>query len=206
MTRMSYNPSLLDGLKKSRNAYTIDKNKKHEPFKHGAMIISRKGKGAVIGYGSNDFSSIKCLGSIHAEKNALKNALMYIKNKHNVNITNTRRRIPVDMVVLRTTGGNSKPCYHCITEQIVNNRYFNIRKIIYSDSDVNDGYVETNCNKLYETRESHYSGFYTLNKKKTNNHDHTHEHNDCCCNELDEIENDDDDEEILYLRDFIGIT
>jgi hypothetical protein len=215
MTRKSYNPSLLDGLKNSRSACTIKQNRKLEPYKHGAMVISRKGKGAVISYGDNNFNAVKCIGSTHAEADALNNALIHLKKRRNVNITNTRRRLAVDVVVLRTTGGNSKPCYHCITEQLVDNRYFNVRKVIYSDLDVNGGYVETNCNKLYETRESHYSGFHSNNNQGRLENEccdgnigtcHDHDHNQGCCGELDEVENDDDDEELLCFSDFTGIT
>lgn len=211
MTRKSYTPSLLEELKISRKACTIKQNKKQEPFKHGAMVISRKGKGAVIGYGDNCFNAIPCIGSIHAEADALKNALSYLKNRRNVNVTNTKRRLAVDVVVLRTTGSNSKPCYHCITEQLVDNRHFNIRKVIYSDGDVDGGYVETNCNKLYENRESHYSGFHTMQNaslSSTNSCNNTQEHEcgDEFCGVLDEVENDDDESELLYFSDFTGIT
>jgi hypothetical protein len=211
MTRKSYNPSLLDGLKASRRACTVQQNRRLEPYKHGAMVISRKGKGAVIGYGDNCFNAIPCIGSIHAEADALKNALTYLKKRRNVNITNTKRRLAVDVVVLRTTGGNSKPCYHCITEQLVDNRHFNIRKVIYSDCDVEGGYVETNCNKLYENRESHYSGFHTMQNPAldtTNccDNTHNHDHEDGCCGELDEVENDDDEGELLCSGNSNGVT
>ena len=57
MTRQSYTPNKLDILKAKRNKYTINTNKTSEPYKHGAIVISRKGGGAVIGYGANTFNN-----------------------------------------------------------------------------------------------------------------------------------------------------
>ena len=208
MTRQSYRPPLLDGLKMKRAQHTVSVNRRQEPFKHGAMVITRKGGGAVIGYGANTYNNE--FGSIHAEESAFKSARQYLQKKRGVNMSNTKRRLAVDIVVLRTTGNNSKPCYHCITEQLVSNRYFNVRKVIYSDGDETGGYVVTNCNKLYETRDSHISGFHArvqgMRPENTcceGNENHNH---DGCCGELDEVENDDDDEELLCSGNSNGVT
>jgi cytidine deaminase len=201
MPRKSYNPSSLDVMKKKRAEHTVNTNKRLEPFKHGAMVISRKGGGAVIGYGANTYNNE--YGSIHAEASAFKNARSYIKKYRGVNLTNTRRRLAVDIVVLRSSGGNSKPCYHCITEQLVSNRYFNVRKVIYSDFDDTGGYTVTNCNKLYDTREEHYSGFHArvrgLAPITNNCCDGAHHEHEDGCDELGEEANENDDEEIRRL-------
>ena len=207
MPRKSYNPSLLEGLKKKRSECTVQINKKSEPYKHCAMVVSRKGKGSVIGYGVNTFNNE--FGSIHAEASAIKKARFYLQKNKGVNLKTTTRRYSVDVIVMRSTGANSRPCYHCITEQLVDNRHFNVRKVIYSDSDEVGGYVTTNCNKLYKNRENHFSGFHTRNANSTSTHtncddtncdnahyEHNHEH-DCC--ELDEDTNEDDDEALKRL-------
>ena len=207
MTRQSYTPNKLDTLKSKRNAYTIKENRNSEPYKHGALVVSRKGGGAIIGYGANTFNNE--YGSRHAEDMAFENARRFVSKNKGQNLSNRRHRMKVDIVVLRTTGGNSRPCYHCITEQLVDNRHFNVRKVIYSDCDVDGGYVETNCNKLYENRESHYSGFHTMQNPAldtTNCCTHTYDHEDGCCGELDEVENDDDEGELLCSGNSNGVT
>lgn len=173
MTRQSYNPSKLDTLKVKRSAYTVKQNNSIEPYKHAALVISRKGDGAIIGYGTNNY---KRYGSEHAEECAFKRATRYLKINKSRNLNNYKSRMKVDLIVIRTTGNNSKPCYNCITDHIVNNKYFNIKKIMYSDNDVNGGYIYTNKNKLFDTREEHYSGFNAtrlgINKKINNLESH----------------------------------
>lgn len=156
MTRQSYTPARLDKLKENRQACNIPKNKSLEPYKHAALIVSRKGGGAIIGYGNNKYSAI---GSIHAEANAFENATNYLRTHKTRNLNTYKARMQVDLIVMRTTGGNSRPCFHCITEQIVNNPYFNVRSILYSDVNAEGGYVKTNKSTLFEEREAHYSGF-----------------------------------------------
>jgi cytidine deaminase len=188
MTRRSFNNSTLENLKTKRKNYTIAKNNYVEPFKHGAVIISRKGKGAVISYGANTYNIN--YGSKHAEEMAFTNAKRFLQSRKSKNLSNMKRRIKVDIVVLRTTGNNSRPCNHCITTQLSNNRLFNVRKVIYSDGDVEGGYITTSTNKLYENKNAHYSGFYA----KLNNISNCCNNNNGFDDEMDEENNDDEDE------------
>ena len=211
MTRQSFNPSRLEKLKENRKACNLKKNKTLEPYKHSAMVVKRKGGGAVkgggaiIGYGSNNYMKI---GSMHAEESAFKNATNYLRKNKSRNLKTYKARMKVDLIVLRTTGGNSRPCYHCITEQIVDNKYFNVRKVIYSNNEEEGGYVHTNKSKLYETREEHYSG-YNANRLnieskpntetiESNCCDMEHNHNHELCDEEGDGE-DDDKEALLYF-------
>jgi pyrimidine deaminase RibD-like protein len=201
MTRKSYNPSLLEKFKKNRKNYTLKQNKTIEPFMHGSLIVSRKGDGAIIGYGANTYN--REFGSIHAEENALNKAKLFIQRNKCKNTNNMKRRIKVDMIVLRTTGGISKPCFHCITNHIVNNRIFNIRKVIYSDLDADGGYVVTNCNRLFNNRDEHISGFHIRNTNNLINNNNNNnnvnqntcieENNDLCNCELLNCDEDDED-------------
>lgn len=191
MTRRTYTPNKLDSFKIKRNEYTIKQNRNIEPYKHVALVISRKGGGAIIGYGANTCNNE--YGSRHAEDMAFENARRFVSKNKGQNLSNRRHRMKVDIVVLRTTGGNSRPCYHCITEQIMNNNHFNVRKVIYSDNDIDDGYVVTNKSALYEKRSEHFSGFHQkvsrdaeniINDLGTNNTNkccdgHNHEHDEC---------------------------
>jgi len=194
MTRQSYRPSLLEKLKTNRKNYTIQKNKSAEPYKHGALVVRRKGGGSVIGYGSNDLNGV--YGSTHAEANAFKNAASYIKHHMGKNLTSIGQRMKVDLIVLRTTGGNSRPCYHCITEQITNNPVFNVRKVIYSDLNSEGGYTVTNSNNLFDVREEHYSAFYIKNGSVNTTNCLNHDEHDCECDELDDEGEDDEDTEL----------
>lgn len=185
MTRQSFNPSRLEKLKEKRKACNISQNKTLEPYKHGAMVIKHnggcainKGGSAIIGYGFNNYMKN---GSMHAEESAFRNAINYLRKNKSRNLKTYKARMKVDLIVLRTTGSNSRPCYNCITDQIVNNKYFNIRKIIYSDNDEVGGYVQTNKSKLFETRETHYSGFNATRLNiETNTNTKNIESN--CCN------------------------
>lgn len=163
MTRKSFTPKLVEKLKTNRSAFTINKNKFIEPYKHCALVVSRKGGGAIIGIGTNNYRNDDN-GSIHAEDDAFTNAKHYFRTKKSKNLNSMKRKIKVDLIVVRTTGSNSKPCYHCITDHMINNAHFNVRKVIYSDSDVEGGYITTNKNKLMND-DIHVSGF---NVKKTN--------------------------------------
>lgn len=181
MTRQSYTPARLDKLKENRKACNINQNKTLEPYKHGALIVSRKGGGAIIGYGNNKYCKV---GSLHAEASAFANAINYLRVHKSRNLNSYKARMQVDLIVLRTTGGNSRPCYHCITEHIANNQYFNVRKVLYSDLDAEGGYVQTNKNSLFETRESHYSGFNAQRLNINTTLDGT-EDDKCCCHDDD---------------------
>lgn len=193
MTRISFNNySNLNKFINKRKEYTITKNNSSEPFKHCSLGILPSG--AIIGYGGNRATQF---GSHHSEEVCLKSATRYIRKNKSKNINSYKRRIRLVLVVIRTNGGNSKPCYHCITEQIANHPVFNIRKVIYSDNNATDGYVNTNTNKLYENKEEHYSGFHMMqmsNKNANINNNHNHEHDDC---EEDDCAEEDDEEKAL---------
>lgn len=177
MTRQSYTTGRLDKLKENRKACNIKQNKTLEPYKHGALIVSRKGGGAIIGYGNNKYCKV---GSLHAEVSAFASAINYLRTHKSRNLNSYKARMQVDLIVLRTTGGNSRPCYHCITDHIANNPYFNVRKVLYSDLDADGGYVQTNKNSLFETRESHYSGF-NAHRLNIDNVIDGNEDSKCCC-------------------------
>lgn len=157
MKRHSYSPYILEKTKAKRSEYTIKSNNNLEPYKHAALVVSRKGGGSIIGYGVNTYN--KQYGSRHAEDMAFESARKYVSKNKGQNLSNRRHRMKVDIIVLRASGGNSRPCHHCITEQIINNNHFNVRKVIYSDNDNDNGYVTTNKNSLYEHRNEYFTRF-----------------------------------------------
>lgn len=147
-----------------------------EAFRHICAVLSPKGN--VLGVGYNHCYTSPISMAKHAEHHGLENAM------HNIIRKNGRDRLMkgsvcVDILVLRDTGSNSRPCNNCITKHIAGHKYFNVRNIYYSHE--TDGLVETNANALFETRHEHYSSYYAncaimtdVDSCDSAEHNHTH--------------------------------
>jgi cytidine deaminase len=132
------NNSLIKKLITKRTAETkASCNKRNnDNFKHAAAITTRKGR--VLTLGSNKYhTTIKHGYTIHAEVDTIQRALRpaFIKYGRSLN----KRRIPVDITVIRTSMVNSHPCMHCI-KTMANNPVFAIKRVYYS----NDGDISYN--------------------------------------------------------------
>lgn len=99
-----------------------------DSFKHAAAITTRRGR--VLTIGTNKYhTTIKHGYTIHAEVDTMQRALrpMFIKYGRSA----FKRRIPVDITVIRTNMLNSHPCFHCI-KSMVNNPIISIKRVYYS--------------------------------------------------------------------------
>jgi hypothetical protein len=126
-----------------------------ETFKHICAVISSRGN--VLGIGNNHCINGLRGATKHAEHHALENATDYVIRKYGRDRL-LKGSLKVDLIVVRDTGSNSRPCNNCITKHIANNPYFNVRHVYYSHE--NSGLIQTNTNKLFEGRHEHYSRFY----------------------------------------------
>jgi deoxycytidylate deaminase len=124
---------LINRLIKKRKAETGSTGNKRnsDNIKHAAAITTRKGR--ILTLGSNKYHpTIKHGYTVHAEVDTIQRALRpaYIKYGRSLN----KRRIPVDITVIRTSMVNSHPCMHCINT-MANNPVFAVKRVYYS----NDG-------------------------------------------------------------------
>lgn len=127
------NNKLINKLitKRVNETKTSNNKRNGDTYKHAAAITTRKGR--VLTLGSNKYhTTIKHGYSIHAEVDTIQRALrpMYIKYGRSLN----KRRIPVDITVIRTSLVNSHPCMHCINT-MATNPIFAVKRVYYS----NDG-------------------------------------------------------------------
>lgn len=126
------NNNLINKLIKKRTAETKSTSNKRnsDNFKHAAAITTRKGR--VLTLGSNKYhTTIKHGYTIHAEVDTIQRALrpVFIKYGRSLN----KRRIPVDITVIRTSMVNSHPCMHCINT-MATNPVFAVKRVYYSNN------------------------------------------------------------------------
>jgi cytidine deaminase len=157
--------NLINHMIRKRIGETSSFNKKHDHYKHAAAITTRKGRVLTIG-GNKYHSTIKHGYTIHAEVDTIQRSLRpaFIKYGRSLN----KRRIPVDITVIRTSLVNSHPCLHCINA-MASNPVFAIKRIYYS----NDGDITySSMSSLLETTNPHVS---KANRGSSS----------CCCDEDD---------------------
>lgn len=78
-----------------------------------------------ISYGTNMYT-INDVSTEHAEAQALR------KLTERLGRRNIAKKITIDILVVRTNGGNSKPCERCINNMSLYCTRFNIRNIYYT--------------------------------------------------------------------------
>jgi cytidine deaminase len=125
---------------------------------HSCVIFDTNGTPRAYGY--NDFN-IRSPTTEHAEAMAMRKLCI------NMKVKGIRAGIVVNILVVRTNGGNSKPCENCIRRMQSYSNYFTIRKIYYtntSDTDT-DIYIEKiSFNSLCNDPHKHESSFYRNQK------------------------------------------
>ena len=96
----------------------------HQKLKsnHMCAILDKNGK--ILSFGSNCYN-LKIDTTEHAEVQALRKLIERIGRND--------RKITIDILVIRTTGGNSKPCDECITRMYELSQRFKIRNIFYTN-------------------------------------------------------------------------
>ena len=96
--------------------------------------------GSILGIGYNHYPN-GGYHSVHAEIHSVTNAINNIIRKEGRDRL-SKSPISVNIVVVRTTGGNSRPCHNCI-HQLAENPYINVQKVYYSMSSDMGMAVET---------------------------------------------------------------
>lgn len=91
---------------------------------HMCSIIDINGNPLIFG---SNYYNIKTQNTTHAEVDAF-NKLV---NKHG----RMRKKITIDIIIIRTNGGNSKPCSDCMRKLYeMSNRYY-IRNIYFTNNE-----------------------------------------------------------------------
>ena len=98
---------------------------------HMCAIVDIVGNPLIFGY---NYYNIKNNNTTHAEIDAFDKLV----NK----MGRTRRKITVDLVVIRTNGGNSMPCDKCMKRIIEVSQRFYIRYIYFTVNEFDIGYVK----------------------------------------------------------------
>lgn len=140
----------IDYLTQKRKAHICASKSKQTGKQYQAHIcaILDKKSGAIIGIGSNrHYAQSKSMyGTIHAEVDAL------TKHQHKLG------RNKINLLVVRVTGGNSKPCSDCINNFA---KFNNINKVYYTNiKDGQFGLSYDNINQLRTDPEMHTSAYY----------------------------------------------
>ena len=116
-----------------------------------AAVISPSG--SILGIGYNHYPN-SGYHSVHAEIHSVTNAINNIIRKEG-RARLAKSPLSVNIVVVRTTGGNSRPCHNCI-HQLAENPYINVQKVYYSMSSDMGMVVET-MGTLLSNSDSHVS-------------------------------------------------
>ena len=165
--------SLISSMIKKRKCETQCASKKTDMFKHAAAITTRRGR--VLTIGTNKYHPTMKHGyTIHAEVDTMQRAMRPVLIKYGRSVN--KRRIPVDITVIRTTMVNSHPCFHCI-RSMATNPVFAIKRVYYS-IDGNTQYCS--MSSLLDGESFHFS--------KANRDGIS------CCGEEDECDSDEDKE------------
>lgn len=141
--------------KRRKQSSQLSRRLNPESFRHICAVLSPKGN--VLGVGYNHCYAHSINLTKHAEHHGLENAMNNIIRKEGRDRL-MKGPMSVDILVIRDTGSNSRPCNNCITKHIAGHKYFNVRNIFYSHE--TEGLIETNTNELFEARHEHYSRFY----------------------------------------------
>lgn len=137
-------------IKKRKAQISAVKNRKtgKQYQAHICAILDKK-SGAIIGIGSNrHYSQSKTMyGTIHAETDAL--------TRHSRKLGRNK----VNLLVVRVTGGNSKPCSDCVNN--FTTRFTNVNRVYYTNIQNGQfGLSYDNVSQLKSDPEMHTTSFY----------------------------------------------
>ena len=120
-------------------------------YEHICVIMNLNG--APLAYGYNSYSQNN-INTEHAEAMAFRklNIIRRIKG--------IRTKIPGNILVVRTNGGNSKPCINCIKIMESFSHNYTIRKVYFTNKDEMDGIQKENFTTLANEPVKHVSSFY----------------------------------------------
>lgn len=127
-------------------------------FEHICVIMNSNGAPLVYGY--NTYSNNNSLTTEHAEAMAFRKLNLLRKQM------NIRGRLTINILVVRTNGGNSKPCNNCINCMHRNSDNYKIRKIYYSDNNQPDGFQKETFSSLLNDPNKHISAYFRYLQQK----------------------------------------
>jgi len=194
-------PNIVSRLIDKRLKHSPHSNKVHRYYEvpghfHSAAIISKNGKILSIGH-----NVIRTVQSRTIPQHAEHMAFDRLINKLDRN--DFKRKLSVNVLVIRTNGGDSSPCGNCVSRMDAYSKHFTIRNIYYTHSEEMTGIRKEKFTSLLQNENQHISSYYRQKLKETNCHncsdiecsDH-HDEQD----EEDGIQDDNDDAEknLLY--------
>ena len=141
--------NLSNQLMAQRKAHTASSNFK-SLGEHACVILNSKG--APISSGYNSFK-VKTPTTEHAEAMAFRKLTQTMKAK------GMRKGMSVNVLVVRTNGGNSKPCTNCIKRMTEYTNIFTIRKVFYTTEPSQPLHQET-FSSLVSDPNQHMSSYY----------------------------------------------
>lgn len=151
MKQINFNECVEYLVKKRQAQIAAHKNRKtSKQYQAHICAILDKKSGAIIGIGSNrHYSQNKTMyGTIHAETDAL------TRHHHKLG------RKKVNLLVVRITGGNSKPCSDCVNNFVT--RFPNVNRVYYTNiKNGQYGLSYDNVSQLKSDPEMHTTAFYS---------------------------------------------
>ncbi len=152
--------NLRDMLSDKRAAFISDSTPKayrvFQNFEHICVIMTTNG--APLAYGYNTYKTDDYTTE-HAEAMAFRK-LNYVRKKMGY-----RGRLNVNILVVRTNGGNSKPCSKCIECMQSCADKYNVRKVYYTNNKESCGIQKENFSSLVNDPNKHISSFYRFQQQ-----------------------------------------
>ncbi len=150
-------PLLIEKRQSFLPADTCKGNKIFQTFEHFCVIMNLSG--APLAYGYNTYSNGD-LTTEHAEAMAFRKLNCVRKQK------GIRGRLSVNILVVRTNGGNSKPCSNCIQRMIEYSSLYTIRKVYYTNKNEPEGFQKESFSSLMNDENKHVSAYYRFQQQK----------------------------------------
>jgi tRNA(Arg) A34 adenosine deaminase TadA len=151
---------LRDVLTDKRAAFVSDDTPKSyrvfQNFEHICVIMTTNG--APLAYGYNTYKTDDYTTE-HAEAMAFRK-LNCVRKKLGI-----RGRLSVNILVVRTNGGNSKPCAKCIECMQSCSDKYNVRKVFFTNNTESDGIQKENFSSLVNDPNKHISSFYRFQQQ-----------------------------------------
>jgi tRNA(Arg) A34 adenosine deaminase TadA len=140
---------LKDNLIEKRKAQINASGFCHVTHSNHMCAILRDG--IPISYGTNSYS-VNSKDTEHAEAQALR------KLSERIGRPSSSKKITIDLIIVRTNGGNSRPCDRCINMMQNYLNRFSIRYIYYTFPDEPSGIRCVKFSKLIK-EDRHYCSF-----------------------------------------------
>ena len=150
-------PLLIEKRQSFMPSDTSKDNKIFQTFEHFCVIMNLNG--APLAYGYNTYSNGD-MTTEHAEAMAFRK--LNCVRKH----MGIRGRLSVNVLVVRTNGGNSKPCSNCIQRMINYSSLYTIRKVYYTNKNEPDGIQKESFSSLINDPNKHVSAYYRFQQQK----------------------------------------